>query len=146
MDPYKPPTSKSGIKLARKSNTIKLKNKNHQRWIIIAGYFCAILGIGFVVSLLSSIFFHNAKLDMPSPNTTGFRAHLAIGSLGAALICPILAGIRYWNPFNYLIAAVLALGLLLTNIGSGIPLALLSVLILYGYNGFSSCYHISSHS
>ena len=132
MDPYTPPTSKPNTEITVEDSSVRLKNKSNQRWVVIAGYFCIILGVGLVASLLISIFFQNAKLDILSPDTTGFRAHIAIGALIATLICPILGGILYWNPLNYLIASTLAFGILLANIGPGLALALISLAILYG--------------
>ena len=132
MNPYTSPNKETEVETVRPSDMGGVPTKRSSRWITVAVYFCVILGIGLVGSLLASLFSPNAKLDAPSPNTTGLRAHLAIGAITAMLVCPIFAGFRHWGVLNYLIASVLALGLLFGNVGFGIPLSLLSVAILYG--------------
>lgn len=99
------------------------------RWITIAVY-GAILGTGLMCALITSVLMPSADIDIPSPHTVGVRAYLTIGAMTAALLCPIYAGCRYWGSVNYLIASILALGLLL-NFGAGIILSLISVVILY---------------
>jgi hypothetical protein len=132
MNPYTPPNQDTKAGTVRQTDMAGVPKRKSNRWITVAVYFCVILGIGLAASLLASIFIPNAKLDLPSPNTTGLRAHLAIGAIAAMLVCPVFAGLRHWGVLNYLIASMLALGLLLGNVGSGVPLSLISVVILYG--------------
>jgi hypothetical protein len=106
-------------------------NKKSGRWIKVTLYFFVILAFGISFAFAAYIFFPNAKLDAPSPNTTGLRAYASIGAIMAMLVCPILDGFRHWGILNYLIASIGALGLLFGNIGFGIPLSLFSLIILY---------------
>ena len=112
-------------------NTRLSKNKK-SRWLTVSAYFCGILCVGLLGTLLASIFLPNAELSAPTPGTMGLRAHLALGALLAMFLCPIWAGFRHWDALSYLIASILALGLLFGNIGFGIPLSLISVILLYG--------------
>ena len=132
MNPYTSPNQETETGTVRPTDMGGVPTRRSNRWITIAVYFCVILGIGLAASLLASIFIPNAKLDAPSHNTTGLRAYLAIGAIAAMLVCPVFAGFRHWGVLNYLIASVLALGLLFGNVGFGIPFSLLSVVILYG--------------
>jgi hypothetical protein len=132
MNPYTPPNQETAAGTVRQTDMGGIPKRRSNRWITVAAYFCVILGIGLAASLLASMFIPNAKLDAPSPNTTGLRAHLVIGAIASMLVCPVFAGFRHWGVLNYLIASVLALGLLFGNVGFGIPLSLLSVVILHG--------------
>lgn len=112
-----------------------MKDKTHKpsgRLRKVAVYFCVFLAVGIAAAVVASVFMPNIKIDAPSPNTTGIRAHLAIGAIFAVLIVPIFAGFRHWDVLSYLIASTLAVGLLLANVGFGIPLSILSVIILFG--------------
>ena len=102
------------------------------RLLKVAIYFCVFLAVGVAAAVVASVFMPTIKIDAPSPNTTGIRAYLAIGAIFAVLIVPVFAGFRHWEVLSYLIASTFAVGLLFANVGFGIPLSILSVIILYG--------------
>ena len=98
----------------------KINPKNNP-WITIAIYFGVILSFGLFASMLSALLIPEAKIDLPSPGTTGIRANLVIGACVAMLVCPVCAGIRCWNIGRYLISSTLALGLLSVSGGNATP-------------------------
>jgi len=80
MNPYTPPEHKPDSETVRQGDMEFIQTTRSSRWITIAGYSSVIFGVGLVASLLAYSFIPNARLDMPSPNTTGVRADMAIGA------------------------------------------------------------------
>ena len=132
MNPYTPPKQDPDAETVGSGNLEEFPAKKTNRWTTIVVYFSVIFGVGLAASVATSIFIPDATLSAPAHIPTGLRAHLAIGGILAMLVCPIVAGFRYWGVGNYLIASSLALGLLLGNAGFGIGLSLFSLFILYG--------------